>query len=368
MELLNETPAVAEWTVGFQKDGREFACVVAKMTFALPPDHEKAWLATEQLPITQADEFTGEPGLSAVLLESDFAHEKPNCDVMLNGSAYAPRGVPCETVYVGLHVGPIHKRFAVRGDSVWEKGTMGFSPSPPTPFAQKTISYEIAYGGTSRSQSEPEAIKTYLENPVGRGFYPLDTEVSLAGRPLANTHEVGKPADSVKGRFRPMSLGAVGRNFKERAVYAGTYDESWQNKHAPFLPKDFDSKHFQAAPRDQQMPYPDGPLEITLENLTPDGIRRFWVPFRRIPLLVFEHNRDPQQHNFELDTILIEPDFNRLSLVHRSTIPLRKSVFDLSRIVIGQNAKQYRRGIRQQKKYYKNLDEVVKNHRRPGGR
>ena len=122
MELVNESKAVAEWTVGFQKDGREFVCLVAKMTFELPPDREEASLADEQLPVTQADEFTGEPGLSAVDRESDFADEKPQCDVLLNGSAYAPEGIPCERVCVGLQVGPINKRLEVTGDRFWDRG------------------------------------------------------------------------------------------------------------------------------------------------------------------------------------------------------------------------------------------------------
>lgn len=309
--------------------------MVAKTTFDLPPDREEASLADKQLPLIHADGFTGEPGLSAVLHESDFAHEKPRCDVLLNGSAYAPGGIPYESVRVGLHVGPIHKRLEVVGDRFWDRGASGVSATRPQPFAQKRISYDVAYGGTSQAESDPATIDTFADNPVGKGFYPLENESQLIGKPLANTQEVGKPAILRKGNYRPVAFGALGRNFRERAAYAGTYDQSWVRNRAPFLPNDFDYRHFQAAPSDQQIPYPHAPLDLTLENLTLDGLRRFRVPVERVPIVVFQHDRDPQKYDFNLDTILLEPDLHRITLVRRSRIPLRKSIFDLVKVVIG---------------------------------
>lgn len=364
MEFVNETQTAAAWTLGFQKNGREFVCVVAKTTFVLPPDQEVAWLADKQFPVVEADEFVGEPGRSALVYESDFAHEKPYCDVLLNGSAYAPRGVPCVRVCVGLQVGPVHKRLEVTGDRCWEVGRLGVSATPPQPFAQKVISYDDAYGGTSESNSEPELVHSYVENPIGKGFYPLETNAELDGKPLANSNEVGTSSDDRKGSFRPMAFGAVGRNFKDRAKYAGTYDESWQTKQAPFLPKDFDCRYFQAAPQDQQMPCPQAPLEFTLENLTRDGLRRFSVPVEQIPVMVYEHHRDPQQYDFKLDTVVIEPDFSRVLLVRRLSIPLRKSVFDISQIVVGQSYKHYRDVRQRRKKRYNDIDEMIKANRK----
>lgn len=365
MELVNESKAIAEWTLGFQKDGREFVCLVAKITFNIPPDREEASLAAEQLPMTQADEFTGEPGLSAIIHESDFAHEKPQCDVLVNGSVYAPGGILSKRVCVGLLVGPIKKRFEVLGDRFWDRRITRVSPTPPQPFTHKRISYDIAYGGTSFLENEPIKIRAYPDNPIGQGFYPLEKRGSVIGKPLANTQEIGKPATNLDGNYQPMAFGPLGRNFKKRAAFLGTYDKSWLEKRAPFLPDDFDYRYFQAAPADQQMPYPQLPLDITLENLTVDGLRRFRVPYIQIPVLVFQHDQNPQEYNFNIDTILIEPDFDRVALIYRLRIPLRKNLFDLSRIVLGQTYKQYHRSvIRQQKVYYKNLDEMVKAKRK----
>ena len=38
MEFVNQTPFVADWTLGFERDGREILIVAAKGTFAIPAD------------------------------------------------------------------------------------------------------------------------------------------------------------------------------------------------------------------------------------------------------------------------------------------------------------------------------------------
>src|SRR5262245_40526143 len=102
MELLNATKMQAAYTMGMKPDGRELLVVVVKGTFQLPNAEAVPELAPEQVPLVMADEFTGEPGFSAPRYESDFAPFKPRCDVLLNGSAYAPVGQPAERVIVRL--------------------------------------------------------------------------------------------------------------------------------------------------------------------------------------------------------------------------------------------------------------------------
>src|SRR5262245_30317108 len=116
MNFQNRGMVQAGWTVGFESSGRELLVVVAKGTFVIPerPDVEPA-LADEQEPLVMADTFAGEPGLSAPVYECDFAHRKPRCDVLLNGSAYAPGGRPAERVRVSLQVGSLAKAFDVVG-------------------------------------------------------------------------------------------------------------------------------------------------------------------------------------------------------------------------------------------------------------
>ena len=120
MELVNATGMVAGYTMGLDPNGRERIVVVIKGTFAISEGGGDLLLADEQRPLVMADEFYGEPGLSAMQRESDFAPMKPHCDVLLLGSAHAPGGRPVDRVSVGLRVGSFVKGFDVVGDRVWD--------------------------------------------------------------------------------------------------------------------------------------------------------------------------------------------------------------------------------------------------------
>jgi hypothetical protein len=85
MELLNSTRMQAGYTMGMRPDGRELLVVVVKGTFEIPKGAEEPKPAEEQVPLVEADTFTGEPGLSAPVYESDYAPVKQRCDVLLLG-------------------------------------------------------------------------------------------------------------------------------------------------------------------------------------------------------------------------------------------------------------------------------------------
>ena len=170
MDFVNETKVAAGWTMGFEPDGRELLIVAIKATFELVHDQSEPKLAREQLKLTEADEFMGEPGYSAPLYESDYAHRKTFCDVLLNGSAYAPRGRKEKQVTVGIKIGSMAKSFVVTGNRVWTKRIWGVAPSEPEPFDVMPICYGNAFGGVDNSQNEPSKIKTFLENPAGLGY------------------------------------------------------------------------------------------------------------------------------------------------------------------------------------------------------
>ena len=90
MDFVNQSGVEAGWTWGLERDGRELIIVVIKATYDLPETGAEATLSSEQAKLTEADEFTGEPGLSAPRYETDYSHRKLRCDVLLNGSAHSP--------------------------------------------------------------------------------------------------------------------------------------------------------------------------------------------------------------------------------------------------------------------------------------
>jgi hypothetical protein len=126
MDFINETRSAAGWTMGFDRDGRELVIVAIKATFTIPGDGGEVQPADDQVPLVDADEFTGAPGLSAPRYECDYAHRKPACDVLLNGSAYAPPGKVVRRTTVSLRVGSLVRTFTVVGNRVWNRS--GTSP------------------------------------------------------------------------------------------------------------------------------------------------------------------------------------------------------------------------------------------------
>lgn len=360
MDFVNETGLQAGWCVGFQQDGRELLVITVKATYGLSENGGELKLAEEQIPLTKADRFTGEPGTSATWYESDYAHKKPLCDVLLNGSAHAPRGRPVRKAVVGLRVGPIRKRFEVVGDRTLRRFLLWAVRGGPRRFLACPISYDRAYGGVDRGR-KPDQVRTYPDNPIGLGYYPLSRGSRLIGRPLPNTQQIGKTATKRKGKYRPMSFGPMGRNFRVRVPYAGTYDAKWAEERMPFFPADFDYRYFQCAPPDQQMPYPTGGEEVVLENLTPAGVTRFRLPKREVPVLVLPHDGDATQLDPVVDTVLIEPDQGRLMLTWRASLPLQKSVFDVRQVVVGKSVQQHLEETREDSKiHYANLDEMIR--------
>jgi hypothetical protein len=335
MELINATRLAAAFTLGREPDGREALVVVIKGTFSIPPPGGDPRLRDEQLPLVMADTFTGEPGFSSPLLEMDFAPRKKACDVLLLGSAHAPGGRPVTRVEVELRAGPLRKRAAVVGDRAWRAGPTGTRASAPELFVRMPISYDVAFGGADREPVDPSQHDAYASNPVGRGFRKHLKAAWVEGRPLPNTEEPGEAVTSPTGRYRPMAFGPVGRGWAGRREFAGTYDQAWLENVFPFLPVDFDERYFQAAPPDQQIPIGDAPCEVSLVNLTPDGLRQFVLPSFAAPVHVFPKRGPREELAGRLDTVVLEPEHERFTMTWRASRPLRNSLFDIAQVVVG---------------------------------
>lgn len=360
MKFTNESGLEGGWTFGFERDGRELLVVVIKGTYVLPENGTEAALAQEQIKLIEADEFTDEPGYSAPLHESDYSHRKLKCDVVLNGSAYAPAGFAAGSVEVMLRVGAMQKSFYVFGERRWEDYLL--SASYPTAFTQSPISYNGAYGGADFNDDQPDKVATYVENPVGMGYHPIRSRWSLIGKLLPNTAEGRTPISEVNGRYRPMAFGPVGRNFFPRYRHAGTYDQQWLDNEAPFWPKDFSYSYFQCAPEDQQVAFLDGGEEVELRNLTQDGRRRFKVPQRRVPVTFLPQHGEDVRTNAVCDTFVLEPDLARFSLTWRAVLPLSRNLFELKETIVGELPYSWysrRRAEKAGKRYYANVAEAV---------
>jgi hypothetical protein len=359
MELLNATKMSAGYAMGMRPDGRELLVVVVKATFDLPKDGEPPRLAEEQCPPIEADTFTGEPGLSAPIYDSDYAPLKPRCDVILLGSAYAPEGRPAARVRVSLRVGPLFKQFDVVGKRVWQGDLFGVRATEPEPFQVMPISYDSAFGGVDNLNPDASRHEAFFPNLVGKGFYPQSGPEQIDGRPLPNTEEPGNPVNEPKGRYAPMAFGPLGRGWQPRVTYAGTYDQNWIDNIFPFLPADFDDRYYQCSPLDQQMDHVHREEEVVLGNLTPDGRTTFRLPALEVPVTFYYKNYEQKETDAVCDTVIIEPDLDRFTMLCRTSIPLRRNMFEVAQIVVGRMPRGWYRARQLGKTYYPSLKELV---------
>jgi hypothetical protein len=359
MKFTNVSGCEAGWTAGYERDGRELLVVIVKATYDMPQPGDVPRLAAEQVPLVQADEFTGEPGTSAPRRETDYAHRKPGCDVLLVGSAYAPAGRQATEVQVAMQFGTLAKRFSVVGERCWHKSLLGVRAGHPAPFVSMPITYDRAFGGTDCSEeARGGPVHAYLANPVGKGFWrhadPAD------GAPLPNTEEVGRPVRDHDGTYAPMAFSPIGRWWAPRASYAGTYDQQWLDERAPFWPDDFDDRYFQAAPPDQVLQQAQGDEDVVLRGLTPDGLRAFRLPGQRMSVTFIPHRGKDVTRQAMLDTVLFEPDQNRFCLTWRASLPLGKSIFDVKETIAGNLSETWHRVRRfPGKTYYRSLADAV---------
>lgn len=341
MELINATRMTAGYNMGLEPSGRELLVVVIKGTFVIPKPGETVRLADEQLPLIMADTFTGDPGFSAPVLEVDFAPRKHACDVLLTGHARAPAGKQVTRLRCRLKVGPMEKTFDVVGDRVWQAGVTGITASAPQHFTEIPVSYDRAFGGADRHPEDTAVHDAYLPNPVGRGWHKHLKNAWVDGAPLPNTEAIGEAVKFPADKYTPMALGPLGRGWPQRARYAGTYDDAWLADAFPFLPKDFDERYYQAAPQDQQLPLPQGPLEVLLSGFTADGPRQFMLPHFVAPVHVFPKRGEREDLTARLDTIVFDTDAERFTMSWRVARPLQSDLHEIAQVRVGHKGRHW---------------------------
>ena len=223
LEVVNRTPFKVGVYPGMDKDGYDYAAVVVKGTFDIG-NHQELPVSQEQVPIAEADEHFGEPGVSSVKYESDTCYTKKGTDVVLVGHAYA-KGGSARVIEVKLKAGHLNKRVRVFGDRMWCRALGAWRSTDPRPFDTMPLVYERAFGGEDKAHPNPSKHGLEQRNPVGTGFAVLGRKERLEELPLPNLED---PADLIGGwgdKPRPAGFGFIGRNWVPRTEYAGTYEE-----------------------------------------------------------------------------------------------------------------------------------------------
>jgi hypothetical protein len=338
MELINSTQFQTGYTLCHVLDGHELLVVIAKGTFTIPKRGEKPELSKLQKPLLNADIYSGEAGYSAPLYELDYAPFKRHCDVLLIGSAYAPGGTPATRVTVSLRLGSLNKSFSVTGHRNWESGNFAISPGYPGIFDKMPISYNQAFGGIDDYHKNINKHSAFMKNPIGKGYHLQLSKSFVDGSPMPNTEQLNRPVTMPNGNYSPMSFGPLGRSWSPRLELAGSYDENWANNQYPLPPADFDAAYFQAAPIDQQIPYPQGGEALFLQNLTQEGQTAFVLPTIDMPVIFFYKGSKQVKKSAVIDSIILEPDEGLFTMTWRTFIALHHNILEVPQVLVGNDA------------------------------
>lgn len=328
MQLINETPYVAERFVTMDKDGAEVLVLLVKATFELANESVNELSDAEQFPIELADIYMGEPGNSSIKYEADVGMCKKATDVVLIGHAYAGK-VGDPFVDVSFRLGNINKTVRVFGDRLWEKRLGVASISLPEPFEKMPLIYERAFGGTDISQSDPNLHECEPRNPVGVGFRAKRSILPIDGLKLPNIEDPKSLIRTIGDRPEPVGFSYIAKNWKPRVDFQGTYDDKWLKTRMPLLPENFDDHFNNSAPSGQiTKSYLTGGEQVELRNVSPGGYINF-----RLPQITVQGdtmiNANIAPIDINLDTVVIDTDVNRLILLWRGMHNIHKVVEDV---------------------------------------
>jgi len=345
--LQNRTPFSADKFVMPDQDGQEAVLVVVSATFRANATGALT-LADEQRKIRIADEYNGPPDRASVRYEADLALEKPSLDVLVNGHAYAPRGRPASVVSASLTVGDVQKEVRVSGDRFWLAGQ---SPSSPRPFVMMPLVYERAFGGIDGESQDIKQRSGDRRNFSGVGFDGIRSYDRAIQTEVPNIEYPHVPIRKPSDKPDPAGLGVIARSWSPRLAFAGTFDEKWLAERWPLLPTDFDSRHYQSAPVDQQSRQITGGEIASLVNLTEDGFWRFRVPAVHVRVhLLYDSRR--QTLPLSVDTLLIEPDQRTVIMTGRVCARTRRTSGLLREIVVGEASSAWLRARQLRKRYF----------------
>jgi hypothetical protein len=333
----NLTPFAAEPFLLADEEGAALLTLVAKGTYDLPP-RGGLEIAPEQVPIHKVPVHHGEPGESSLRFEHETAFAKVVADIVLLGHAQPERGRATE-LDVTLRVGPLRKQVRVFGDRSWRRGVGGPVCSEPASFEKMPLVYERAFGGYDRSAPDPAQHACDPRNPVGVGFLvprpqtpaPPQASAGLAGDDvkLPNLEDPAALICDAQDHPAPAGFGFIAPDWSPRRQLAGTFDDAWKAGRFPRLPADFNRRHFNAAPADQQMSVLRGGEPVEVVGVSHRGPLRFELPRLALEAVVMLRGGERRAAPMPLDTLIVDADAHRVHLVFRASFGLHRRAYDL---------------------------------------
>jgi len=314
----NGTPFAFEPLFLADEELRVLLVPLVKATFAITP--RGLVVEEDQVPVNVEGDPWGDPAESSYRYEPECAFAKPATDVVLVGSAFAPRPGTTDMV-VAFRAGPVQKGVRVLGDRVFYKaaGTVGMTK--PAPFERIPLRWERAFGGWDRSNPDPKKHDVEARNPVGVGFRAKHGQFE-EGLRCPNVEDPARPFAGWGDRPPPAGLGFTSPGWEPRRRHAGTYDEAWQRGRSPLLPRDFDRRFLNAAPPGLVAPgFLRGDEPVTATGVSPSGGVSFRLPGVAAPTLEVEHAGSVDATvATNLDTVIVDTDAGKVFVLWRGQL------------------------------------------------
>jgi hypothetical protein len=138
------------------------------------------------------------------------------------------------------------------------------------------------------------------------------------GMPAHQVEDPRKRMQSIDDRPEPSGALPVARFWRQRARYAGTYDDAWLREIWPSVPDDFDFRFYQSAHPDLIAEgYLSGHEGFILVNLTPEGEMRGQLPAFELFVLARDAAGIYDKIDLRLDTVYVDVEAKKLHLTWR---------------------------------------------------
>lgn len=326
--LDNRSTLAAHLALCPDPSGIETAYLTLKATYELTQGEPRP--AARQLALFPADVYFGDASRSSLRAASDLGLGKPSTDVILLGRAVSP--VRTAVMDVGLAVGPVARVLRVFGDRCWRRAGGDWIMSDPEPFERMPLMWERAFGGAA---PRPEGVPPVRDerNPVGCGFLAEDDE-PWDGQPLPNLEDPAALMAAPHDRPPPACFGPVAPSWLARRRLAGTYDEAWRSRRAPYLPLDFDPAYFQLAPAGQVAARAlEGGEAVHLRGCVAGGELSFRLPRPEI-VARWDFEGGLLDCAPRLGSVFLEPDYARLQMVWWAALRVDRRAARLARASI----------------------------------
>jgi hypothetical protein len=332
-EVVNRTEFAHEPLLLTDEDAMPQFVALVQGSYSISTQGEVAFLP-EQPPPNPGGEWIGDPGLSSMRLEPQIAFEKLATDIVMLGSAHAPR-VGTTRMQVGIRVGSVQKLVDIVGTRYLVKSSGGLRISEPEPFETIPLTYEHAFGGWDRRAEDPQLHRYEARNPVGVGFRDgsHDTPDELV---LPNIEDPGQPFRSYGDTPPPAGFGFIAPNWQPRLDFAGTFDAAWDRSRKPLLPTDFNRQFFNAASPGLVAPgFLRGDEPVVTVGASAGERIAFHLPQEPPPDCIVElRGRNRVELRTVLDTVIVDMDRLLLILQWRAHYAVRNGMDDVVSIEI----------------------------------